>query len=100
MFVMVYGVVNPRSGRGNPAPTFIIRAWSNSIRKPITADPSACRDMITSSPLGDSQAGGYFVTIVTWQRQFLFGKIVNNEMELSLYGEIVQRWWYEIISRM
>jgi hypothetical protein len=24
-----------------------------------------------------SQAGGYFVTIVTWQRQFLFGKIGN-----------------------
>jgi REP element-mobilizing transposase RayT len=44
---------------------------------------------------GYSQAGAYFVTIVTWQRQFLFGKIVNNEMELSSYGEIVQKWWGE-----
>lgn len=43
-----------------------------------------------------SQAGAYFVTIVTWQRQFLFGEIVNNEMELSVYGEIVQKWWGEI----
>lgn len=43
-----------------------------------------------------SQAGAYFVTIVTWQRQFLFGEIVNNEMELSSYGEIVQKWWGEI----
>jgi putative transposase len=43
-----------------------------------------------------SQAGAYFVTMVTLQREFLFGKIVNNEMELSPYGEIVQRWWGEI----
>lgn len=43
-----------------------------------------------------SQAGGYFVTIVTWQRQCLFGKIVNGEMILSRYGEIVQKWWQEI----
>ena len=43
-----------------------------------------------------SQAGAYFVTIVTWQRDFLFGEIVNNEMELSPYGEIVQRSWGEI----
>jgi len=26
----------------------------------------------------------------------LFGKIVNGEMSLSRYGEIVQRWWHEI----
>jgi putative transposase len=43
-----------------------------------------------------SQAGGYYVTIVAWHREFLFGEIVNNEMELSPYGEIVQRWWGEI----
>jgi hypothetical protein len=38
-----------------------------------------------------SQAGGYFVTIVTWRREFLFGNIVNQEMKLSPYGEIVQK---------
>ena len=43
-----------------------------------------------------SQAGGYFVTIVAWYREFLFGKIVNKEMELSQYGEVVQKWWQEI----
>jgi len=43
-----------------------------------------------------SQAGAYFVTIVTWQRQFLLGEIVNKEMELSQYGEIIQKWWCEI----
>lgn len=43
-----------------------------------------------------SQEGAYFVTIVTWQREFLFGEIVNAEMMLSPYGEIVQKWWEEI----
>lgn len=43
-----------------------------------------------------SNAGAYFVTIVTWQREFLFGEIVNGEMKLSRYGEIVQKWWNEI----
>lgn len=43
-----------------------------------------------------SQAGAYFVTMVTWQREFLFGEIVNGEMKLNHYGEIVQKWWNEI----
>jgi len=43
-----------------------------------------------------SQAGVYFVTIVTWHREFLFGEIVNGEMKLNNYGEIVQKWWHEI----
>ena len=45
-----------------------------------------------------AQAGAYFVTIVTWRREFLFGEIVDREMELSQYGEIVQEWWHEIPS--
>ena len=43
-----------------------------------------------------SQEGAYYVTIVTWRRDFLFGEIVNQEMMLSQYGEIVQKWWQEI----
>lgn len=43
-----------------------------------------------------SQAGGYYVTIVAWQRECLFGEVVNKEMTLSRYGEIVQKWWEEI----
>jgi REP element-mobilizing transposase RayT len=43
-----------------------------------------------------SQAGGYYVAIVTWHREFLFGDIVNQEMKLSRYGEVVQKWWHEI----
>jgi REP element-mobilizing transposase RayT len=43
-----------------------------------------------------SQEGAYFVTVVAWQRQSLFGNIVNKEMTLSRYGEIVKKWWGEI----
>jgi putative transposase len=43
-----------------------------------------------------SQAGVYFVTLVTWRREALFGEIVNAEMILNRYGEIVQKWWLEI----
>lgn len=43
-----------------------------------------------------SQAGAYFVTIVAWQRECLFGEIVGGEMKLNRYGEIIQKWWNEI----
>lgn len=46
--------------------------------------------------MGYSQAGAYYVTIVTWHREFLFGEIVNKEMRFSPFGEIVQKWWREI----
>ena len=43
-----------------------------------------------------ASAGAYYVTIVAWHREFLFGEVVNKEMVLSRYGEIVQKWWEEI----
>ena len=43
-----------------------------------------------------SQPGAYFVTMVTWHRECLFGEIINREIKLSRYGEIVQKWWQEI----
>ena len=41
--------------------------------------------------------GAYYVTIVTYERECLFGEIIDNEMYLSFYGEIVQKWWNELI---
>ena len=38
-----------------------------------------------------SQAGAYFVTIVVWQREMLFGEIENGESILNELGEIVLR---------
>jgi REP element-mobilizing transposase RayT len=40
-----------------------------------------------------SQPGMYFVTMVTWRRDDLFGKIINGEMQLSELGKIVRDEW-------
>jgi len=40
-----------------------------------------------------TQAGAYFVTICTWQRECLLGEVINGEMQLSRYGETVQFNW-------
>jgi len=37
--------------------------------------------------------GAYFVTMVTWRREQLFGTVVNGEMQLSALGKIVQAEW-------
>jgi hypothetical protein len=43
-----------------------------------------------------SSEGAYYVTIVTQGRECLFGEIIDGEMRLNKYGEIVQKWWNEI----
>lgn len=43
-----------------------------------------------------SQAGAYFVTICTWQREPLFGEVVEGEMRLSAAGKIVQWEWQRL----
>jgi REP element-mobilizing transposase RayT len=40
-----------------------------------------------------SQAGAYFVTVCTWQRDCLFGEIVNCEMVLNELGRVVEHEW-------
>ena len=40
-------------------------------------------------------AGGYFVTIATWQREGLFGTVVDREMRLNVVGEIVKEQWLQ-----
>ncbi len=43
-----------------------------------------------------SQTGLYFVTIVTQNREYLFGEIVNDEMVLNDAGMMVKQIWDEI----
>ena len=38
-----------------------------------------------------TSAGAYFITIVTYQRECLFGEIVDGEMVLNDYGLISRR---------
>ncbi len=41
-----------------------------------------------------AQPGAYFVTIVTHHRAMLFGRVVDGEMQLNEYGEIVREEWF------
>ena len=42
-----------------------------------------------------SQPGAYFVTICTWDRECIFGNIINGEMELNEYGRIIEEEWLQ-----
>lgn len=46
-----------------------------------------------------TQAGAYFVTMVTYQRACLFGEIVEGEMRLSRAGKIAQWEWQNLPQR-
>ena len=43
-----------------------------------------------------SQTGWYFITICTHDRICLFGDIVNGEMWLNKYGNMVQTCWNDL----
>ena len=43
-----------------------------------------------------SQAGGYFITICTYNREYLFGQVVNYQMMLNKTGETVKQWWLKL----
>ncbi len=43
-----------------------------------------------------SQAGAYFVTICTKDRECIFGKIVDEEMRLTQGGRIADECWRNI----
>ncbi|MGB2854964.1 MAG: transposase, partial [Dehalococcoidia bacterium] len=40
-----------------------------------------------------SQAGAYFVTICTHNRELIFGDVVKGEMRLNEYGRVVETEW-------
>jgi len=43
-----------------------------------------------------SQPGWYFVTIVTQNREMLFGDVENREMVLNLFGKIIDYHWKKL----
>src|SRR5258706_5790227 len=47
-----------------------------------------------------ASAGGYYVTIVAWRRECLFGEVVNKEMVLNKIGKIVEWEWLELPKRL
>jgi REP element-mobilizing transposase RayT len=46
-----------------------------------------------------SQPGAYFVTIVAWHRECLFGTVVNGQMQLNKIGKIVEWEWLDVSKR-
>lgn len=46
-----------------------------------------------------SQPGAYFVTMVTWHRESLFGDVIDGQMKLNKAGEIVQWEWEDLSKR-
>ncbi len=40
-----------------------------------------------------SQPGAYFITVCTWQRNHLFGEVIDGEMVLNDLGKIVLEEW-------
>jgi len=38
-----------------------------------------------------TQTGAYFIIIVTFQRDLLFGKIIKDEMQLNGHGRVVDQ---------
>lgn len=46
-----------------------------------------------------SQAGLYFVTLCTNERQHLFGHIDQQGLNLSIQGQMIDRWWQKLPSK-
>jgi REP element-mobilizing transposase RayT len=46
-----------------------------------------------------SEAGGYFITICTFNREYLFGGILNQEIVLNDIGEIAGQWWLKLENK-
>lgn len=46
-----------------------------------------------------TQIGAYYITIVTHNREMVFGEVIDGEMELSNLGQIAQREWERLSKR-
>jgi len=46
-----------------------------------------------------SEAGAYFVTICTQDKECLFGKIVEGKIIMNSAGEMIQKWWIELTNK-
>jgi putative transposase len=46
-----------------------------------------------------TQAGAYFITICSHQREHVFGEVVNGEMKLSKFGQVAKQQWEKLPKR-
>jgi len=47
-----------------------------------------------------SDVGSYFITICTYEYKCLFGEIINGEMQLNPFGNIVLLTWNDLINHI
>jgi REP element-mobilizing transposase RayT len=64
--------------------------------KKTTIPPLPHRHSIRLASYDYSQPGAYFVTLVTHQRQCLFGQIINSKMHYSAMGRVADEHWRAI----
>ena len=43
-----------------------------------------------------SNSGAYFITICSYKREEIFGEIINDLIQLSSIGKVIQDCWYQI----
>ena len=43
-----------------------------------------------------SQSGFYFITLCVQRRDYLFGEIVDHQMNLNDAGKMVEKWFHEL----
>jgi putative transposase len=43
-----------------------------------------------------SQSGAYFITICTYNKEYLFGNVIDDKMDMSEIGAIADKCWNEI----
>ncbi len=46
-----------------------------------------------------AQQGAYYVTIVAWHRECLFGEVINEEMVLNKFGLVTKQQWEKLPNR-
>jgi len=46
-----------------------------------------------------SQPDAYYVTIVTWHRECLFGEVANEAMQLNKFGLVTKQQWEKLPKR-
>jgi REP element-mobilizing transposase RayT len=68
----------------------------NSLKQHRPFDGAQGRRSIRLPDYDYSQPGAYFITIVTYQRECLFGEITDGEMHLSVMGQIAKENWCAI----
>ncbi|MEM8546081.1 MAG: hypothetical protein AAGF66_19055 [Cyanobacteria bacterium P01_H01_bin.119] len=61
---------------------------------PYSPDKHHCRS-IRLKGYDYSSAGAYFITLCTFQRQSLFGQIIDGAVQLNEIGKIVAEEWMQ-----